>query len=72
VLSLADTTVTVSGSELLAITAAIVLAFGLQIWAMVGAVQQRRWGWLAAIWVLFPLGMLAWLGYARRHRPGEA
>jgi hypothetical protein len=65
---LADTTVTVSDGGLIAITVAVVVIFGLQLWALVETASGRRWGWLAAIWLTFPIGTAAWLTYGRRRR----
>lgn len=63
---LADTSITVSGSELLAIGLGLLIVLALQVWAMVETVSRRRWGWLAVIWCGFPIGMIAWLLYGRR------
>ncbi|HET7309813.1 MAG TPA: hypothetical protein VFJ17_00645 [Mycobacteriales bacterium] len=62
---LADTTITVTNGQMIAIAVGIAVVFGLQVWALIETATRRRWGWLAAIWVTFPLGTLAWLTYAR-------
>ena len=62
---LADTSITVSSGGLVAITLGILVALGLQIWALVETATRRRWVWLVAIWVTFPIGTIAWLTYGR-------
>jgi hypothetical protein len=35
-------------------------------WAMAEAWRRERWGWVAAIFVLGPIGLIAWFGKGRR------
>jgi hypothetical protein len=62
---LADASVMVPNGAFVAITVAVVFALGLQVWALAETASRRRWVWLAAIWVTFPIGTIAWLTYGR-------
>jgi hypothetical protein len=68
---LADTQILVPNGVFIAITVVAALAFGVQIWALIETARRRRWWWLGAIWVLFPIGTLAWLTYGRWRPPRE-
>lgn len=65
-MQLADTSVSISGPELLALSIAVIVLLAVQIWALIEVIHRRRWGWLIAIWAGFPIGTLAWLFYGRQ------
>lgn len=61
----AATMITVSSGEVTAIIIGLLTVAVLQLWALVETAARRRWAWLAAIWLLFPLGTLGWLTVRR-------
>ena len=62
----ADTTVSVTGSELLVVTLGVLLVVLIQVATLIDVARRRRWVWIALVLFAFPFGTLAWLLYGRR------
>lgn len=58
--------VTVSGPTFLAILIGSLLYVAALLWAMSEAARRERRGWAAAIFVLGPVGIIAWIVRGRR------